>query len=449
MKRMWVVDDMIPLEQLYPGPYPTRLELPMVREMIATHGEHWTEEHVLDLCRAICHGDYEASFFKSPDAMLLAMKEGLRPPHVVIFDWEYIGSNPERNIDALRQVLAGTFAFIQIYTHLAETDIDARVAELRARYPLRLLPARNKADVTTDQLTDHVRTAWKGTIAGDIADSVRQAVTEAVEHCLIDMSSVPRAVLAAVADGRAENLLQLVLSRVRDDLGAAEVELFGEILAGGTGAATSDALRKLMSVWYYSFPTDNRVRRGDVIEIDGGLGLVVTPPCDLYRFPKKAGRQLTWLQIKPFTQASITALREQAGLEFSDIGGSIVAAHGKSGEAIILLPNIPPRANTREDLEDVMVLCHGWQTRVCTPTEAVSGALTYDGITGVIRRCTLADPFLSAVITRITSVMGSPGTPDLPNSEKMRLRAVLTAPTTPQPAAPPPPPAQTNTAQTK
>lgn len=445
MKRIWVVDDMIPLEQLYTGPYPSRLELSMVRELIAVHIEHWGEAQVLDLCRAICDGGYEASFFKSPDAMLLAMKEGLRPPHVVIFDWEYIGSNPERNIAALQYVLSESFAFVQIYTHVAETDIDARVAELRERYPSRLLPARHKADVTTDQLTQHVRDAWRGTIAGDVADAVRKAVAAAVEHCLIDMSSVRREVLAAVADGRAENLVQLVLSRVRDDLGASDVDLFGEILAGGTGAESSAALRKLMSVWYYSFPTDNRVRRGDIIEIEGTLGLVVTPPCDLYRFPKKAGRQLSWLRIVPFTQASIAGLKRDAGLEFSEVGNSIIATHGKSGETIIVLPNMPTRTNSRDDLQDFIVLCHGWRTRVCTPDEAAPGALTYERLGGVSRRCTLADPFLSAVVTRITSVIASPGTPDLPNSERARLKAVLTpAVVVPQPAAavPPPPPAK-------
>jgi hypothetical protein len=446
--RIWVVDDKIPLEQLYAGPYPTRLERDLVKELIASHEEHWDEAPVLALCRAVCDGEYEAAFFKAPDAVMAAMTEGIHPPHVVIFDWEYIGSNTDRNIAVLDHILSRTFAHVQVYTHLPHEDIDRKLSDLKARFPSRLLATREKTAVNAAELTKHVKDACKGTIAGDIADKVRALVSAAVENCLIDMCSVKREVLASVADGRAENLIQVVLSKVRDEVGLSGADVFTEILKSGTGVESSAELKKLMSVWYYGFPADNRVRRGDIIEVGGSLGIVVTPSCDLVRFPKKTGTRLTWLRMEPFIKESLDVLSRDTGLEFNDVGGSIVASHGKSGEAIILLPNMPSKTASRENLQDHMILCHSWETMVCTYAEA--GPLTYARLPEVKRRCTLAEPFLNAVITRATAVISSPGVPDIPNSEKTRLRAVIgsarparvppalpvAAPPAPLPAAP-------------
>src|SRR4051794_28257176 len=102
--RIWVVDDKIPLEHLYPGPYPTRLDAALVRELIEAHEGEWEEQPVLELCRAVCDEAHDSIFFKAPDGMLVAMDDGIRPPHVVIFDWEYPGSTAERNLATLRRV---------------------------------------------------------------------------------------------------------------------------------------------------------------------------------------------------------------------------------------------------------------------------------------------------------------------------------------------------------
>src|SRR5262249_34335708 len=92
MKRVWVVDDKIPLHELYDGPYPARLNVGLVRHLVEQlPREAWEEAPVLDLCRALCAPDFEPSFFLSPEGMLQAFADGAVPPHAVIFDWEYPG----------------------------------------------------------------------------------------------------------------------------------------------------------------------------------------------------------------------------------------------------------------------------------------------------------------------------------------------------------------------
>jgi hypothetical protein len=139
----------------------------------------------------------------------------------------------------------------------------------------------------------------------------------------------------------------------------------------------------------------------------------------LVKFPKKTGRRLTWLRCVQIDKSGMAKLNS-AGYEFNDIGNSIIASHGKAGEALVLLPNVPLLAGRRDAVADYVVMCHAWESRLFE--DAPGGAVTYDSLKGLQRRCTLADPFGSAVVARVAAVMSSPGTPDLPKGERLRLK---------------------------
>ena len=437
MKRVWVVDDRIPVHVLHgSGPIPIRFEADVVRYLVEhVPAEQWEERPVLELCRALCGADFTATFFLSPEQMLRALDQGATPPHAVIFDWEYPGSTDETNRAALDRLLRGSFVYVQIYTHLGHDAVEPKVAHLRDLFRGRLLPTKGKAEVTPAQLREDILQAWRGTIAGDLADKVRSETFAAVERTLIDIGGVPKAVLAAMTQSTAENLLHLVLAKVRDEIGDAGFEALNAVFGGSQLAESTEDVRRLMSVWYYYFPVDDRVRRGDLIELgaNGDLGFVVTPPCDLVSFPKKTGRRLTWLRAIRLDANGITALKT-AGIKIDDIGGSIIAGHGTAGDTVILLPNVPLEPGRRDSVADYVVLCHGWDNQLYEA--APGGLLSYGTIAPFTRRCTLADPYASGVIAKIMSVISSPGTPDLPKGERARLKVAAAGPTTTA-AAPP------------
>jgi len=159
-----------------------------------------------------------------------------------------------------------------------------------------------------------------------------------------------------------------------------------------------------------------------LVENNGELGLVVTPPCDLPSFSKKTGRRLTLLKAVRLDQPGLTALRA-LGLKLDQFGNSIVAGHG--GAPIVLLPSVPLARGDRTALADYAVLCHAWENH--TFPQAPTGEITYAHLPNVIRRCTLTEPFASAMVARVASVISSPGTPDLPKGELARLNQLLAA----------------------
>src|ERR1700722_9065159 len=199
MRRVWVVDDKIPLNELYAGPYPAKLDAEMVRRLVVDlEPAAWSEPAVLELCRALCEPEYESAFFLSPDAMLRTMKDGAIAPHAVIFDWEYPGATDETNLAALQHLLDSSFAYVQVYTQLGEGGVEPILADLRRKYSGRVLPAREKGVVNASALSAQIQEAWEGTIAGDVADKVREQVAGAVEHALIDFCEIGTSGIASV-----------------------------------------------------------------------------------------------------------------------------------------------------------------------------------------------------------------------------------------------------------
>jgi len=437
VNRIWVVDDKIPVHLLGGvGPLPLRFEADVVRHLVENlEAEQWEEPRVLELCRELCTGDYSPTFFTSPEQMIRALNQDAAPPHAVIFDWEYPGSNENANRAALDRLLAGSFVYAQIYTHLGATTVEPHVNDLRERFNGRLLPSKGKTDVTAAQLRQEITQAWEGNMGGEVADKVRRETFRAVERTLIDIGGVPKSVLTAMTERTVDNLIDLVLAKVRDEIGGAGFETFSEVLSGSQSAESTEAARRLLSVWYYYFPADDRVRPGDLIELDtsGNLGFVVTPVCDLASFPKKAGRRLTWLRTVRLDVDGLTALKD-AGIKINDVGGSIIAGHGTAGDTVILLPNVPLKSGNRDSFADYAVLCHAWDNHLLE--KAPGGALLYKDIIPLARRCTLADPYASGIIAKIMTVISSPGTPDLPKGEQARLKALVTQVKAPAAAAP-------------
>ena len=444
MKRIWIVDDNIPVREIYQPPFPDRIDTAAVEHMVQEGArERWGDDPLLALCRSVCVPEFDSTFFLTPEALVGELKRGAtaphavipaapRPPHAVIFDWEYLVYTPASNIAALERILASSFTYVQIYTHIGAAAVEPLLGDLRARFGPRLLPAKSKSEVTADQLALDIRDAWKDSIAGDLADEVRLKVSTAVEHSLIDMSEIRRGNIAALTQGEVENLVQIVLSKIRDEIGPQGSSTMDILVSSAWDAASSDRMRQLLSIWYFSFPSDDLVRRGDIVEIDGmdgELGFVLTPPCDLTNLPKKAGRRLTWLRIVPLNNAGLAKLRK-AGIKMKKLGNSIVADHQDAGQTIVLLPNVPSKAHSRGDLGDFALLCHAWENREITGE--LQGPLKYSMTEGVRRRCTLTEPFASAVVAKVAAVISSPGTPDLPKGEIDRLTALLAA----QPANP-------------
>lgn len=423
MTRVWLVDDELPYDRLIP--VPDRVEQNGLEHLIRTVAV-WSENPaVRNLCEKLtADADVEITALAAPAVLAKYLESGITPPHVVIFDWQGLGFEPALNVATIEKTLQSTFAYVQVYTHYDASEVEPHLAPIRPKYQGRLLPAKSKHDVDADELFVTVKAEYEKTIAGDIADEARVRIRRALEEALVELCSVSKASLAHLADGQAEVLFSLVASKLRDGLGSDGAEFIEEALTKVPAGGSTEGLRRFQSIWYYYFPTDQLVRRGDIARTpDGRTFLVISAQCDLARFPKKTAMYLTLAPMFELTKANAQALKDTCKCELRMIGGSPISSHNDFGHAFIVLPNIPEMTGRRDPLKDYFVRCHALQS--LEMPRAGKGALKYSEVDGLARVCTLAEAFAAAVVGHLVATLSAAGMPDFPEFEKQRLKALL------------------------
>ena len=421
MTRVWIVENAVPVQAL--SYVPSIVTKEGVRHLLDSHGDTWEEPEVKALCDSLSGEAFELTVLLSPGPLKGLLESGVEPPHVVIFDWEGPGFSRELNRDTIRCVLESSFSLVQVYTHLGLAGVEAHIQDLHALFADRMLPAKAKHDVNATELHAIVKTAWDDTIAGTVADSVRAKARASVERVLIDLCSVKRTALAALLETLGHGLAELLMAKLRDEIGSQGIGQLGAVAEGGGQVEATDELRRFQSVFYYHFPADDLVRTGDIVVNDtGAYAMVFSPQCHLERFRKKTGGRLTLVDAEELTAGGIAALRN-SGVTLSAVGGSAIGSHGSAGQAVVVLPNVPRKPNSRHLLFDIAVRTHAWTTlRVDTPAVA---PLRYADVPGVNRLCTITERCCGAVVAHIAGVMASAGVPDFPRFEKERIKRVL------------------------
>ena len=424
MRRVWIVDDAVPVQAL--SYVPSTLPKEGIRHLLDGHGDAWQEQEVRQLCDSLSGDAFELTVVLSPDSLNALLQSGIEPPHVVIFDWEGPGFGPELNTDAIRRVLESSFSFVQVYTHLGVAAVETYIQDLRTRFPDRMLPARAKQDVNAADLGAIVAAAWNDTIAGEVADSVRATARASVERVLIDLCSIRRNALAALLETAAGGLDALLMAKLRDEIGFQGVGPFDALWGGGAQVEATTELRRFQSIFYYHFPSDDLVRTGDIVVNDKGTyAMVFSPQCHLERFRKKTGERLTLIDAEEIARQGIEALKN-SGMKLSKVGGSAIATHGNAGHSVVILPNVPREPNRRRLLFDIAIRTHAWNSLQVKKSEnGEHGPLRYTDVPSLNRLCTITDTWCAAVVSHITGVMASAGVPDFPDFERVRIDQIL------------------------
>jgi hypothetical protein len=423
MTRVWLVDDELPYQDLVP--VPDRIEKQGLEHLLTAVAKWNDNPAVRSLCqRLTADAHVQLTVLAAPAVLTKYLESGVAPPHVVIFDWEGVGFDPRRNVNAIEGVLGRTFAYVQVYTHLDVTTVEPHLEPIRAKYQGRLLQAKSKHEVDADQLFATVKAAYENTIAGDIADEARLRIRTALEEALVELCSISKASLAELAEGQPEILFSLVASKLRDGLTSEGAEFVEQALAKATAPASTEGLRRFQSVWYYYFPTDKLVRRGDIVRApDGDLALIVSAQCDLARFRKKTAMYVTYAPMLELTKANAQALKELSKHDLKKIGNSAIASHEQFGHAFVVLPNVPATAGSRDVLRDYVLRCHALQS--LPMPRAGDNALAYPEVDALERVCTLTESFAAAVVGHLVATLSAPAMPDFPKFERERLQQLL------------------------
>jgi hypothetical protein len=192
-------------------------------------------------------------------------------------------------------------------------------------------------------------------------------------------------------------------------------------------------IREFFAFRLYSNPGDKIVRTGDVVafgEENGGLPelfLIITPPCDLDKFLKKTRGTLTLARIYPLNEVGLQKSRSYGNKGFAP-GDSITAKHP------MVLPSIPISSTERLDYvlfaHEVMTVTIERQDLINAGSKntQVQQPLMYNDLGNKwVRKCRVSEPFLSGILSGLSSQLFRSGIPDFPIEEQERLGGVFNA----------------------
>src|SRR5436305_82503 len=106
MKRVWVVDNAVPVQEL--DYVPPTLANEGIRYLLERHGDAWEDMQVKELCDSLSADAYDLTVIASPQQLLRQLHSGVEPPHAVIFDWEGPGFGEQVNRETIIDLLQST-----------------------------------------------------------------------------------------------------------------------------------------------------------------------------------------------------------------------------------------------------------------------------------------------------------------------------------------------------
>lgn len=236
-KVFWLIDDSLPVTKL--GKLPDEIktgqrpfDYSLLRRMADLDPSEWAERPVHDTLKELLNCGAEVAAFLNPDSALFSLQNGARIPDLVIFDLKYetprklsISDVNER----LDNLLQSYFTIIQIYTAEDTDQAKKEVGELFNKFPSRLPPPKNKANIDAGALKLILEQVLNRSLSAHLGAPVRATAAAAVERALVQLGELPL-----------ETALIDISAEYEDDASLVEEELVQMIAIKLTEALRND-----------------------------------------------------------------------------------------------------------------------------------------------------------------------------------------------------------------
>ena len=398
------------------------------------------------------------SGFRNPEFFLQENTEELYHPDIIIYDWEYVGSeSPEQSKQDLLEILQSTFCVIGIYSRLEKKDeIDETLnsPEFQEFKGNRIKFVHKEDPNSHNELINQTTQMYNSNFGFKFGKELRSTALKSINSVLIELgkleidkaysllsdegiNNVDLAEMISnkvehflkeneeitiflkengVANEKAEALKSFISTKLKDELNSNNYELEIQQLNDSPRPEISS---RLWSYRLYYRPTDSAVRKGDIVldkrknQKSSKLYLVVSADCDLSRFwQKNLGiiNLVPLYEILESKQYILDQLRVSGGKVFNCKVSSISNEVFQSPSGQLLLPFIRFGDQYKNYLLFPKEITH---FKIIGPQNIQNEkALEYKHCTDYERVCTLSEPFLTPVVEHIFSTIAGYGSPD-------------------------------------
>jgi len=469
------IDDTIPVTSVESINDAERLNRSNLR-LLLNKEDSWPEAEVRALVDALLadESSWNVSAFIHPNIYLNSVENEAYRPDIIIYDWEYAGGTDDSS-EILLEILQKTYAIVYIYSredNKLNIDQALQRTDLSCFKDKRLFQLMKEEENSQEKLLKEAKDIYEKNFSFRFGTSLRMATINALDQVLVDLGSCDiDFVRCFLADGETEetdikgfitekvrhhlsedkSLYELL--RTKDGFDESSITEFLNILVANltsvvnavqldmdrlprTASTEIEVMKQLWSKRIYYQPSDNIVRKGDVIqdEESGCYYLVITPDCDLKRFWHKSYGFINFVSLYSCSldaediKKKLLLTRTETQLTNALKGKkSIDSLTGKCGD---LPPG--PFVCPLLDIEGEMHLFIGFPKEIMSVQVEAPAAtdsprdrkfihLSYEHLGGYKRVKTIPEPFVTVLVQHCINSISGYGTPDYPNAIKKAL----------------------------
>ncbi len=440
------------------------LEHPALRHLIDDAKIQWPEPEVRDLLDKVtaANTEWNVRAARNPEFFLKEFDNRLIRPDVVVFDWDYAGQQNSTD-QYLLDILGRTYCIVQIYTGADKLEEISALLATEKFLPFKSrLDVKEKSKVDSAELLKSVEEKRKRNFSYAFGSKLRTTTLNSVEEILVSLgkNSIDHVMGVLSTQGTTEiefrdlvveklrahlledpafleianaqgiqtekvnALVDLVAEKLRNDLNSQDVSL--KVAGKGIKATDKEAETAAISLWSYRLyykPSDDVVRRGDIIKIKDKdeLFLVVTADCDLHRLWNKNCGHINL--VPAFAVAKEAKLEKRFNFKKFTVGGlnnvgtSLLNPPDRLGGSI-LLPFVPLAGKITDFLlfpKEIISIEVPAPAGACDDISKIRECrLDYAAFGGYERVCAMSEPFLTPLIGALFGELAGHGVPDYP-----------------------------------
>jgi len=468
MYEICFIDDTIPAASLQILNDRERLNKSNLK-LLLKDGVSWSEAEVRSLVDSLLSDEttWKVSAFIHPEFYLNHVEKEDYRPDIIIYDWEYAGGSGDP-ATTLLEILQTTFVIVYIYSGADhETQIQSALegTELRQYKDKRLFVLTKEAD-SHKKLIEDAKVAYEKNFSFRFGNCLRKATIKALDRILVDLGShdidfVTR--LLSEVETKETDVKGFIVEKLRHYLlesGSLQdtlrkIEKFDDTSINEfvtfLASKMTDIINSIefeghlqpstqkyeedsgisMRLWaqrIYYLPSDNIVRRGDIVQerSTNRCYLVITADCDLARFWDK---NFGFINVIPLynclhdsqaikNKMLITRKEDQLKNTIAKIRPKSLTGRIEGfSEGPFICPFLGNRGESQEYIGfpkeitsikiEAPVLPEG-----AHPGGRKSVRLLYSHWEGYDRIATISEPFLTALVQHCINSISGCGTPD-------------------------------------
>ena len=277
---------------------------------------NWHEKEIMDLMKKSLAEEQKwvVNAFTNPSFYINCFEEEFYRPDIIIFDWDYPGLDKPAE-DYLLEILKKSFTIVRVYTRVDQDGSVKKVIESgnfdKFKNRVDIL---HKEDIdSVEKLITDIDTLKNNNFSLKFGAELRNKTMYAVDDILVELgkTSIDDVVWLFGEEDKVDNkrklsikdLVEIVINKLRNDLNSCQFGLsLPEISTSPARDIDNDTVIKLWTFRLYYKPSDNLVRKGDIVKRKNSddsriLYLVLSSDCHLCKFWKKNMGLLTLVPL--------------------------------------------------------------------------------------------------------------------------------------------------------